>query len=104
MSLRTKTYTIPRMIPVLLVALLLLAAMPVMAADQAMPETQGRIDRIDYNNEVVINDSLFRLTPETRYYSALGADAAPAGFVEGTTVAYSLAPGSRIVLDMWKTE
>jgi len=90
--------------------LLLLSVMPALqsnsgalAANPVMPESQGRIDRIDYNNEVVIDDVLFRLNSETRYYSSQGHDIPGTEFVQGTFVAYSLIPGNRTVLTLWKT-
>ena len=113
MSLKPATRVIVRMLPVmLLTVVLLLAVMPAQrngsggaqAADPSMPDKQGRIDRIDYNNEVVIDDVLLRLNSLTRYYSAQGRDILSTEFVEGNIVAYSLVPGSTIVLTLWKTE
>jgi hypothetical protein len=109
MSAQTATSVTVRKLPVLLLAALLLALMPALwngalAADASMPEDRGWIDRIDYNNEVVINDVLFYLTPQTRYYSALGRDIPSAEFVKGTSVAYSLMPNGSVILTLWKTE
>jgi len=75
-----------------------------LAADPAMPESRGRIDRIDYNNEVVIDDVLFPLNSETRYYSSQGGDILSTEFVKGAFVAYSLIPGNTTVLTLWKTK
>ena len=105
MSLKPAKKAIVRILPVLVLAVtLLLAAKPATAADPSMPEMQGRIDRIDYNNEVVIDDVLFYLTPHTKYYSALGKDIPGSEFVKGTSVAYSLMPGRLIILTLWKIE
>jgi len=105
MSLKPAIKVRVRILPVLIVTVaLLLAVTPALAADPSMPETLGRIDRIDYNNEVVIDDVLLRLNSLTRYYSAQGRDILSTEFVEGNTVAYSLVPGSTIVLTLWKTE
>jgi hypothetical protein len=107
--LKSPVYVLGRIRTVFIAAVLLFAVLsifwngsPVLAADPAIPESQGRIDRIDYDNEVVINDRLFRLTPGTQYYSALGAHIRGSEFVEGSTVAYSLEPDSKIVLTLWK--
>lgn len=106
MSMKTATNMIAGMVPVLLLAVLLLAAAPVLAAEPAaMPEDRGRIDRIDYNNnEVVIDDRGFQLNSETRYYSSQGVIILGSEFTEGTFVAYSAVPGSKTLLTLWKTE
>lgn len=109
MSVQTATRIIIRKMPALLVAALLLVLVPALwngalAAEPSMPEDRGRIDRIDYNNEVVIDDVLFFLAPHTKYYSALGRDIPGSEFVKGTSVAYSLVPGRLVILTLWKTE
>jgi hypothetical protein len=109
MPVQTATRIIIRKMPVVLMAVLLLALVTALcngalAAEPTMPEDRGRIDRIDYNNEVVIDDVLFYLTPHTKYYSALGKDIPGSEFVKGTSVAYSLMPGRLIILTLWKTE
>ena len=109
MSAQTAISVNVRKLPVLLVAVLLLTLASALwngalAADPLMPENRGRIDRIDYNTEVVINDVLFYLTPQTKYYSALGVDIPSSGFVQGTSVAYALLPGTSVILTLWKTE
>ena len=109
MPVKTATSVMARKMTVLLVAALLLALAPALwnvtlAADPFMPENRGRIDRIDYDKEVVIDDVLFYLTPQTKYYSAQGADIPSSGFVQGTSVAYALLPGTSIILTLWKTE
>lgn len=110
MSLRPATDVNAKMVSVVIGAmlLLLLSVMPAvqngaLAADPAMPESRGRIDRIDYNNEVVIDDLLFQLNSETRYYSSLGGALLNTEFVEGAFVAYSLIPGNTTLLTLWKT-
>ena len=112
MTYKAATRVIVRMVPVLVVTVvLLLAVMPALrngsgalAADPSMPESRGRIDRIDYSGEVVIDDALFRLNSLTRYYSSQGRDILSTKFVKGDIVAYSLVPNSTIVLTLWKTE
>jgi len=109
MSVQTATRIITRKMPVVVVAALLLTLVSAkwngaLAADPSMPEDRGRIDRIDYNNDVVIDDVLFRFNAQTRYYSALGEDILSSEFVKGTSVAYSVVPGTSVVLTLWKIE
>ena len=109
MSAQTAISVNVRKLPVLLVAVLLLTLASALwngalAADPLMPENRGRIDRIDYKNEVVIDDVLFYLTPQTKYYSAQGVDIPSSGFVKGASVAYALLPGTSVILTLWKTE
>jgi len=112
MSLRPATKVNVRMVPAVIGAMLLmlLSVMPALqngsgalAADPVMPPNQGHIDRIDHNNEAVIDDVLFQLNSETRYYSSQGRVISRTEFVQGTIVAYSLIPGSSTVLTLWKT-
>ena len=113
MSLRPATMVNARKVPavILIMLLLLLSVMPALqnssgalAADPLMPASQGRIDRIDYSNEVVIDDVLFQLNSETRYYSSQGRVIHGREFVQGTSVAFSLIPGSSTLLTLWKTK
>lgn len=60
----------------------------------------GVIDRMGAG-EIVIDDSLFRLSPSVAFFGEGGAPLSSASFSEGTLVGYGL-EGERVIRSLWK--
>jgi len=60
----------------------------------------GVIDRMG-SGEIVIDDSLFRLSPSVSFFGEGGEPLSSGSFTEGTLVGYEL-EGERVVRSLWK--